>query len=120
MGAGGARVRLAGDKTFDILHELARLDAQLGGGRCFAFAPNSLDYGVARGGQGLTGYLEEALRSFRDMCGRIDKLIGDVRYRVQAIDLNHDRKITSLGAPVPFIAVTPLRETRVAVTKSNI
>ena len=118
--ANGARVRLEGGKTFDILHELARLDARLGGGRCFAFAPNSLDYGVARGGQWLTGQIEKTLRSFRDMCGRIDKLIGDVRYRAQAIGLNRDRKITSLGAPVRFIAVTPLRETRVAVTKSNI
>jgi len=118
--ASGARVTLEGDKTFDILHELARLDARLGGGRCFAFAPNSLDYGVARGGQWLTGRIEKTLRSFRDMCGRIDKLIADVRYRVQAIGLNRDKKVASLGTPVRFIAVTPLRETRVAVTKSNI
>jgi len=117
---GGSRLRLEDGTVFDILHELKRLDARLGAGRCYALGPATVQYRIKKGRAYLDGLVEETFHAFRTMCGRAEKLIGDVRYRVDAAGLTRADKTASLGAPVRFIAVTPLQETRIARTNSNI
>ena len=117
---GGANVQLKDGTVFGILHELSRLDVRFGAGRCYQLGPTTIDYRIKRGRHNLDGLVEETFHAFRNMCGRAESLISDVRYRVDAAGLSRDKKVASLGAPVRFIAVTPLKETRVARTKSNI
>ena len=105
--------------AFDVVHETTRLETQFGSGRCVRLIPESLDYSVSRDPE-LTGRLETVLHEFRTFCRRVEKLIKDVRYRLEALFLDETERRAALPAPRPVFAVTPLSEVRVAIKAAKL